>query len=49
MTKRAFNFADEPANPQPKTFWIPRMMITGVMVGLASSYVYMNGYHFLWN
>jgi hypothetical protein len=48
MTKRVFNFVDEPPDPQPRGFWITRMMITGVMVGLASSYVYINGYRFPW-
>jgi hypothetical protein len=44
MTKRPVNFYDEPAAPQPRAFWIPRMMITGIMVGLASAYLYLHGY-----
>ena len=44
MTKNVFKFADEPAHPQPRSFWVTRMLITGIIVGLASSYVYLNGY-----
>ncbi len=44
MSKRTILFADEPPAPQPRNFWVTRMMITGIIVGLASSYVYLNGY-----
>jgi hypothetical protein len=31
------NFDDEPPAPQPSRFWIPRMLIAGICVGLAAA------------
>jgi hypothetical protein len=37
MSNESLRFDDEPPAPQPRRFWIPRMLITGLCAGLAAA------------
>jgi hypothetical protein len=36
MGSTRFRFADEPPAPQPRNFWIPRLLMTSLFVGAAA-------------